>query len=41
MGNLYLVFSPLLEQISPLILIVSLASEGTVMVPEALVGYLL
>ena len=41
MDNLYLVFSPLLGQISPLILIVSLASEGAAMVPEAPVGYLL
>ena len=41
MGNLYLVFSPLLGQISFQILIVSLANKGTVMVPEVLVGYLL
>ena len=41
MGNLYIVFSPLLEQISFLILIVSFASKGIVIVPEALVGYLL
>jgi len=41
MSNLYLVFSPLLDQIASLILIVSLVSKGTDMVPEALIGYLL
>ena len=41
MDNLCLVFFPLLGQFSFLILIVSLASEGTVMVSEVSVGYLL